>query len=172
MVLGFFLLGSTFLGCGDKPEAAVSAVPLASAASDLAPDFKVTRINGETFSLSAHKGKVVLIDFWATWCPPCIAEIPHFNELYAAYKPRGFEMIGLSVDQGGRKVVEPFVVSRGVTYPVAMADDALVDAYGGIRGLPTSFLIDKQGRIAEKFLGYREKQVFEAAIKRLLAEQN
>jgi len=181
-LLGLVLLSVSvvLVGCGDKSEEAAAqggaSKPALSKSVDsesalqMAPDFQVTLFNGETFELSAYRGQVVLVDFWATWCPPCIAEVPHFNELYADYRSKGFEMIGLSVDQGGARVVEPFLISRGVTYPVAMADDALVAAYGGIRGLPTAFLIDQKGRIAEKFLGYREKHVFETAIERLLAE--
>lgn len=120
--------------------------------------------------MSGLKGKVVLLDFWATWCPPCRAEIPHFKELYADYRGQGFEAVGLALDEGGADVVRPFVKENGVSYPIAMGTPKVAEAYGGIRGIPTTFLIDRQGRIAEKYVGYRDKAVFERDIRRLLAE--
>ena len=137
---------------------------------DPAPDFQLTDLNGKPLQLSALKGKVVILDFWATWCPPCRAEIPHFKELDAQYKSRGLEMIGISLDQGGESVVKSFLQEQGVTYPVALGDERIVRAYGGIRGIPTTFLIDKQGRIAKKLVGYHDKKVFEDQIRLLLAE--
>lgn len=134
-----------------------------------AADFQRADLNGTPLQLSSLKGKVVLIDFWATWCPPCRMEIPHFKELYAAYKEKGLEMIGLSVEED-TGVVKNFVQSNGVSYPVALADAKLQQAYGGIRGLPTTFLVDKKGRIAKQFFGYNDKAVFEKEIQKLLAE--
>ena len=135
-----------------------------------APDFQVPALDGKPIRLSALKGKVVLLDFWATWCPPCKAEIPHFIELQNAYGPKGAQVIGLSVDQEGEEVVRPFVQAEGINYPVAVVGPDLGQKYGGIRGIPTTFLIDKQGRIAKKYIGYQDKEVFESQIRALLAE--
>lgn len=134
-----------------------------------AADFQLTDLQGKPVSLSALKGKVVLLDFWATWCPPCRMEIPHFKDLYAAYQEDGLEVVGLAVgDQAD--AVKKFMQENGVSYPVAMSSPAVERDYGGIRGIPTTFLIDKQGRIAKKYVGYQDKSVFEEEIQKLLAE--
>ncbi len=134
-----------------------------------AAQFQLTDIAGKPVSLSALKGKVVILDFWATWCPPCRQEIPHFKELYAQYKERGLEIVGLSVDDSSAEVVS-FVKENKIGYPVAMADGALQKAYGGIRGIPTTFMLDKRGAIAKKYVGYQDKSVFESDIVALLNE--
>ncbi len=135
-----------------------------------APDFRVTGLDGKPIQLSALKGKVVLLDFWATWCPPCKAEIPHFKALKSAYGPKGVEIIGLSVDQEGEGVVRSFAQAEGMNYPIAVVGQDLTQKYGGIRGIPTTFLIDKEGRIAKKYVGYQDKEVFESQIQALLKE--
>ncbi len=135
-----------------------------------APDFQLTDLKGNPLVLSSLQGKVVLLDFWATWCPPCREEMPHFKELYAAYRGQGLEIVGVALDQGGEEVVRPFAQKNGVLYPIAIGNSRLTQAYGGIRGIPTTFLIDKKGRIAAKFVGYRPKEIFESQIKALLAE--
>ena len=135
-----------------------------------APDFQLKSLDGKPLRLSAMKGKVVLLDFWATWCPPCKEEIPHFKELYAAYGPQGVEIIGISLDQEGEEVVRAFAQREKINYPLAMGSTELTQQYGGIRGIPTTFLIDKRGRIAKKYVGYNDKQVFESQIQTLLKE--
>ena len=133
-------------------------------------DFRVTTLDGRSIQLSALRGKVVIVDFWATWCPPCIEELPHFKELYTQYKGKGFEMIGIALDEGGSGAVKSFVKEHGVTYSIAMGTPDLIQNFSGILGIPTTFIIDKNGMIAHKLIGYQEKQVFEQEIQRLLAE--
>lgn len=136
-----------------------------------APDFNLKTLDGKTLQLSALKGKVVLLNFWATWCPPCREEIPHFKELYDQYRAKGLEIIGVALDDGGEKDVAPFARQNQINYPlVAAGGQELAQSYGGIRGIPTTFLIDKQGRIAQKYIGSRSKEVFEKEIQALLAE--
>ena len=135
-----------------------------------APDFTVKGLDGAEIRLSALKGKVAVLDFWATWCPPCKEEIPHFIELQRDYGDKGLQVVGLSVDQGGEGVVRAFAQGHGVNYAMAMAGPDLVQLYGGIRGIPTTFLIDKEGRIAKKLVGYQAKEVFESQIQALLKE--
>ena len=133
-------------------------------------DFRVTTLDGRSIQLSALKGKVVVVDFWATWCPPCIEELPHFKQLYAQYKDKGLEMIGIALDEEGSGVVSAFVKEHGVTYPVAMGSPDLIQNFGGILGIPTTFIIDKNGMITHKLIGYQEQQAFEQEIQRLLSE--
>ncbi|MCL5266504.1 MAG: TlpA family protein disulfide reductase [Bacteroidetes bacterium] len=136
-----------------------------------APDFTLMSSDGKQVSLSDYKGKVVVVDFWATWCPPCKAEIPDFIKLYSQYKNDGFQMLGISVDQGGLKAVVPFMKQYGVNYPILLASDQVVSAYGGIQGIPTTFVIDKHGKVRAAFEGYRPASVFEDLVQKLLKEK-
>jgi peroxiredoxin len=135
-----------------------------------APSFTLQDLKGNQISLSDFKGKVVVLDFWATWCPPCVKEIPHFIELYKQYKDQGFAMVGISVDREGISVVKSFTRKYQINYPILMTDGQVQKAYGGIPSIPTTFVIDSAGNIRRKYVGYRDKAVFEADIKALLAE--
>ena len=135
-----------------------------------APSFTLQDLNGKPVSLSDFKGKVVILDFWATWCPPCVIEIPHFIELYEQYKDQGFTMVGISLDREGISVVKSFVRKYQINYPILMTDGQVDRVYGGITAIPTTFVIDSAGNIRQKYIGYRDKAVFETDIKTLLAE--
>lgn len=154
----------------EKPTPATGSGAQMPGGRQPAADFQLTDLEGSPLQLSALRGKVVLLDFWATWCPPCVAEIPHFRDLSAAYKSKGLEVIGISLDEGGETAVRPFLKKHGVQYRIALGNPQIIRAYGGIRGIPTTFLIDKKGRVAQKYVGYREKQEFERQIQTLLAE--
>ncbi|MFH1877689.1 MAG: redoxin domain-containing protein [Candidatus Omnitrophota bacterium] len=158
------LLSILFLSFGLLSCQQSSAVNAAS----MAPKFSLKDMDGKTFDLSDTKGKVVIVDFWATWCPPCRMEIPHFQSLYEEYKDKGLVVVGVALDRSGLDAVKSFVRENRVTYPVVMGNDDLADAYGGIRGIPTTFVLDREGRIVEKYVGYRDREVFEDAIKPLL----
>ena len=138
--------------------------------SKAAPSFTLQDLNSKQVSLSDFKGKVVILDFWATWCPPCVKEIPHFVELYEQYKGEKFTIVGISLDRQGVSVVKPFVQKYQVNYPILMTDGQVDKAYGGIASIPTTFIIDSAGNIRHKYIGYRDKAVFETDIKALLAE--
>jgi len=127
-------------------------------------------LNGKNVSLADLRGKVVVLDFWATWCPPCVKEIPHFIELYEQYKDKGLAILGISLDREGVGVVEAFVQKYQIKYPIMMTDGKVDKAFGGIPSIPTTFLIDSAGNISKKYVGYNSKAVFEADIKKLLAE--
>jgi len=133
-----------------------------------APYFILPDLDGKMVSLKDFKGKVLILDFWATWCPPCREEIPHFQELYAKYRGKGFEVIGIALDQGGAKVVKPFAEKFNIGYTILLGGAEISDAYGGIIGIPTTFVIDRKGQIIKKYVGYRDKEVFEEDIKGLL----
>lgn len=133
-----------------------------------APDFALRNLDGKEVKLADLKGKVVILDFWATWCGPCVKEIPHFIELYKQYKEQGFEMVGISTDRDGVGVVKSFVKKHKINYSILMADGKVQQAYGEIRAIPTTFIMDKSGKIQRQYIGYRDKAVFEADIKAIL----
>lgn len=139
-----------------------------------AADFTLKSTEGKDVKLSDYRGKVVLVDFWATWCPPCVKEIPHFNELAAEYGDKGLAVLGVSVDQGGFKAIEKFQKKTPMKYTVVQSDRQTQMQYQSYLprqmqgGIPYTFIIDKQGNIREYYVGYRPKSVFEGAIKPLL----
>jgi thiol-disulfide isomerase/thioredoxin len=139
-----------------------------SASHPLAPAFSLTDITGKPLKLSDYQGKVVILDFWATWCGPCRIEIPSFVELQKRYASQGFTMIGISIDDSPEPVVD-FYKELQMNYPVAVGNDRLGELYGGLPGLPTTFVIGRDGRIYAKHVGAYDPHVFEAEVKELLA---
>jgi len=133
-----------------------------------APDFTLTDLEGNSLTLSQFKGKVIILNFWATWCPPCRREIPDFVELYEKYKDEGLLIIGVSLDRDGKRLVRQFSQEYKIDYPIVFADSKVTRDYGGIRAIPASFIIDKEGSIKEKYVGYQPRATFEEAIKKLL----
>ncbi len=134
----------------------------------LAPDFELTALDGSTVKLSALKGKVVVLDFWATWCPPCRKMIPELKKIYSKYKNKNVAVIGISMDEGSLATIKTFVDNAGIKYPVVKGDHALSKAYGYINAIPTSFIIDKAGVIRDKHTGFRSAEDMESVIKDLL----
>ncbi|NIP80094.1 MAG: redoxin domain-containing protein [Gemmatimonadetes bacterium] len=133
-----------------------------------APDFAVRTLDGDTVRLADLRGQVVLVNFWATWCAPCRLEMPGFQDVWEDYGDRGVTILGLSVDRGVRDTVERWVRDRGITYPIAFAPGRVVREYGGASVLPTSILINRQGRIVHRVEGFYAEPALRAAIKRLL----
>ena len=143
--------------------------PNAIASTNGAPDFTLTDIDGKKLSLSDYKGKVVLLDFWATWCTPCREEIPAFVAMQQKLGPQGFQVIGISMDDDAAPV-KKFFQQFQINYPVAVGDDKLAQSYGGVLGLPVNFVIDRDGRIVKKFLGATDVSVIEAEVTNRLAQ--
>ena len=136
----------------------------------VAPDFALKGLDGTLVHLSDYKGQIRIVDFWATWCPPCRAEIPHFNALAEKYGKQGVTIIGISQDQGGVAAVRSFAKSHKIVYTLVMGDLETVREYGNIQSIPTTFVIDQKGRIFSKHEGYRPQEVFEQEIQQLLKE--
>ncbi|HTX99828.1 MAG TPA: TlpA disulfide reductase family protein [Bacteroidota bacterium] len=135
-----------------------------------APAFRLTDIQGRPVALSDFRGKVVILDFWATWCPPCRREIPDFISLQSRYKDKGLQIVGVALDEPEK--VGAFAKSWGMNYPVLLGNDEVSALYGGISGIPTTFIIDRKGNIVEKFEGFTDKSVFESEIQRLLSSSS
>jgi cytochrome c biogenesis protein CcmG/thiol:disulfide interchange protein DsbE len=133
-----------------------------------APEFTLKDADGRTVKLSDYKGKIVLLNFWATWCGPCKLEIPWFAEFERKYKDRGFAVLGVSMDEEGWEVVKPFLSEMQVNYRVVLGDEAVAKAYQGVESLPTTFIIDREGRIAATHVGLVSKGRYEKDLTELL----
>ena len=133
---------------------------------DAAPAFKLDTLDGKPVSLADAHGKVILLNFWATWCGPCRAEIPDLIELQNKYKDR-LQIIGLTVDDDDPAAIKKVVEKTGINYPVAMASDEVRMKYGGIAALPTSFMLDSEGRVMQKHEGLRDPLLYELEIRAL-----
>ena len=133
-----------------------------------APDFSLPGENGAPVKLSRYQGKVVLLDFWATWCHGCKTEIPWYMKFSQAYKKDGLVVIGVSMDDDGWKVVKPFIKEKGMTYPVVIGNEDLGKRYG-LDEMPLTLLIDRHGNIASRHSGVVDKDAFEGELRSLLA---
>lgn len=142
---------------------------LNSAVGRSAPAFTLKDASGQTVTTADYKGKVVLLDFWATWCGPCKIEIPWFEDFERQFKDQGFAVVGVSMDEDGWKAVRPYIANMKMNYRVLLGNDDVSTAYGGLDSLPTTLLIDRQGKIASVHVGVSMgKEDFKNAIVQLL----
>jgi thiol-disulfide isomerase/thioredoxin len=118
-----------------------------------APEFNLQDVRGGSFNSSELKGKVVVVDFWATWCDPCIKEIPKYKELREKLTEKGVEILGITMESGSIDEVRPEVARLEIPYPVVMGTDAVADGFGGLIAFPTTFVVDRDGKIYKKYLG-------------------
>lgn len=162
-----FALSLALVGCSSS-----KAVKAAALRPDrdrrAAPEFALKDADGKTVRLSHYRGKVVLLDFWATYCGPCKIEIPWFKEFERQYKDKGFAVIGVAMDEDGWDSVKPYAQYMGINYRIVIGDDSVSDLYGGVEALPTTFLIDREGKIASVHVGLTGKRDFEDGIQELL----
>lgn len=147
-------------GCSSSPDSGKSG-------GQAAPQFSFSSLEGKTVALKDLTNKVVVVDFWATWCGPCREEIPHLNKLYSELEGRGFEIVGISMDTDGTEVKE-FAKEFRIEYPIVMGSDQDTESFGGIIGLPTTFIIDRKGNIAKKYIGLPPAADLERIIKELV----
>jgi peroxiredoxin len=153
-----------------RPTAAAeaAAVKVSDAQGSMAPEFELASLSGQNVKLSRYRGKAVLLNFWATWCAPCKIEMPWFEDLYKQYKPQGLEIVGVSMDDGGKEEVERFVKEMKVNYTILQGSEKVADNYGGVQFLPETFIIDRNGKIVKTLFGIHSESDFEDGIKQAL----
>ncbi len=137
-----------------------------------APDFTLRDMNGAPVRLSDFRGKAVVLNFWATWCPPCRREIPWFIEMQKKYGPQGLQVIGVSMDDGGRDAVEAFVKRMGINYLIVQGEDHAASLYGGGEVLPTTYYISRDGRVVSSVEGLISESEIENNIQEALSNSN
>jgi thiol-disulfide isomerase/thioredoxin len=147
---------------------ALHAAPAgAEGSSRVAPSFGVRTLDGKMFRMSENRGKPVVLDFWATWCGPCRASMPHLTRIQERYSGDGLVVLGLSVDQEGPAVVRRFAERLQIRFRIAMADEKLLDQYGPIRQIPTTFFINRRGEVVRRTVGYLDAETLDAYVKEL-----
>ena len=159
--------GLCLTGCNREQPPSKSAVKQ-NTDRKAAPEFSLKDVDGRTVSLSEYKGKVVLLNFWATWCGPCKIEIPWFIEFEQKYKDKGFAVLGIAMDEEGLEVVKPYLGQSKVNYRILLGNDSVATLYGGVDSLPTSFVLDQEGKIAATHVGLVSKSEYENDISQLL----
>jgi len=163
LVFTFVALILLSYGCGGREDSGALT-------SHAAPDFSLKDLNGRTYRLTDLKGQVVVLNFFATWCGPCRNEIPDFIQLHQRLRTQGLEIIGVSLDQDPGTVLGPFIKHYGITYPIVLGTREVVLDYGGIQGIPTTFIIDRNGTISDYFIGLRPGYQIEASVTKLLQQ--
>jgi len=168
----FLLVGAGIAGCNQHTVALPAPKKAVVAAGEIGsalPDFALEDFQGHEISSADLRGKVVLIDFWATWCGPCKKEMPGYQKLVDRYGPRGFAVVGFKFDtMADTEDPAQFAKKIGVSYPLAVAPDELKQKFGGIEGLPTTMLYDRKGILRKKVIGFEYTDAFESAIGPLL----
>jgi peroxiredoxin len=153
----------------DRPAQTMRAAGSEYWPGKAAPEFALYTLDGRSVKLSSLRGKVVLLNFWATWCAPCRVEMPWLVDFSRRYQGQGLEIVGVSVDDGDRERVAAFVRARNVNYTIVLKDKAVSDAYGGLRFLPQTFFIGRDGKVVKRTYGVRDKDDFENDIRQALA---
>ena len=176
LFFSFIIIGCQNKNVNDEPATTkdnsntgsqYTATTTTNSSEAMAPDFVLTDTKGNQIKLSDYRGKVVILDFWATWCPPCRRGIPDLIDLQKTYKNK-LAVIGISLDTDSKKDVVPFIKEYGINYKVAYGDNNVVQKYGNIQSIPTTFIIDQNGKIVNSYIGLQRKETFENQIKALI----
>jgi cytochrome c biogenesis protein CcmG/thiol:disulfide interchange protein DsbE len=172
VVAGLLLMAKHRLASRPSSATASSTGPAGSASASAghdAPDFVLTDLKGNPVKLSDLRGKAVVLNFWATWCPPCKEEIPWLVDLQKRYGAQGLQIVGINMDDGDHKDVVKFASENSINYPVLFGQDKVADLYGGIDYLPTTFYIDRNGVVLDRVFGQPERGEIEKNIQRAIA---
>ena len=135
---------------------------------NLAPDFELPELDGKKLKLSDLRGKAVLLNFWATYCGPCKIEMPWFVELQKEYGPQGFQIVGVAMDDASTEDIAKFAKEMGVNYPILLGKESVGESYGGVSVLPTTFFVDRDGRLIAREFGLQSRSVFVDHIKKAM----
>jgi thiol-disulfide isomerase/thioredoxin len=136
-----------------------------------APDFTLDSVDGKSVKLSSLRGKAVLLNFWATYCGPCKIEMPWFVEMQKEYGPQGFQIIGVAMDDASKEDIAQFAKDMGVNYPILLGKEAVGLSYGGVNVLPTTFFLDRNGKVIAREFGLQSRSIFEDHIKEALGSE-
>ena len=177
-IAGLSLALALSAACGSKAQRSEQSVqasdPHSAQATDRkpAPDFTLKDATGSPVKLSDLRGKVVLLNFWATWCGPCQLEIPWFVQFEQQFRSNGLEVVGVSMDEDGWKVVKPWVTAHKVNYRIVLGDESIGQLYGGVENLPTTYMIDREGKVAFVHVGLAGRDEYRDEIQKLLGARN
>jgi thiol-disulfide isomerase/thioredoxin len=174
LLLGAIVVGVPLLqrhfrapGDGDKAtEASARAVP--SIRGKPVAEFALPDLEGKTVRPADFQNKVLIVNFWATWCGPCIVEIPWFIDFQKRYGPKGLQIVGIALDRGGKEDVQPFVEEHKMTYPILLGNGEVVEQFGGLVGLPTTFVVDRDGKYYSMYRGLASRKRLEQELQDLL----
>jgi thiol-disulfide isomerase/thioredoxin len=161
----FVFLVLALVGCAKKADLAAGLKPFVPMA---APSWQLKDVDGKVVGSDQFKDKLVVVDFWATWCVPCREEIPGYIELQKKYAKDGVVFLGISMDEQGPEVVKQFIEKFGINYPVVIGDETTTAAYGGVEYLPTTFIIDRAGTVRERKVGPESQRDFEKRLRAYL----
>ncbi len=170
VVIVFFLINNDFNEAKSGPYPPNYEAKINPSSRSTAPDFQLEAVSGNQIDLAGYKGKIVILDFWATWCAPCRKAIPDLIELKDEYPSEQFEIIGISLDTDTKEMVPSFVQQFNINYPVVYGDLNIARRYGDIQSIPTSFVLDKEGRIYSSYVGYMDKSIYKKDIEKLIEE--
>jgi len=169
--LGVAVVGVTAAGIFSSGGSSTPRAWIEPAESQKAPNFTLDRLNGETFRLKEHRGEVVVLNFWATWCPPCREEIPDFVRMQKALGDRGVQFVGVALERNpDPQAVREFAEKMNVNYPIGLDEGPIARKYGGVRTLPTTFVIGPEGEIQGRIPGRTTEAMLKPALEKLLAE--
>ncbi|HET6935449.1 MAG TPA: TlpA disulfide reductase family protein [Candidatus Angelobacter sp.] len=167
LVVTALLFGGKFMSKGAK--AGFQNQAFGPTKGTAAPDFTLKSLDGKAVQLSSFKGKAVLVNFWATWCEPCKIEMPWLVDLQKKYGPDGLQIVGVAMDDSGEKAISDFAHKMQVNYTILLGTEKVADQWGGVDGLPTSFFLDRDGKVVDRAMGLVSESVIEDAIKKSLA---